>query len=686
MPATPSGLPLSPNAPDTDTLQAKLLAATRQLLQEREAFYQVFEQTPALVTILRGPDHRFAYFNPAQERMFPGRQLLGQPLATVLPDAATQGFVALLDRVYATGEPHVGVEVPAYLNQPNGQPPRLHYFTFAYQRFEEDGRPAGISVFGTDVTEQVRARQERDVLQAQVLAAAQRRAQEHETSYQLFEQSPALIALLREPGHRIEYYNAAYRQLFPGRELRGRPLAEAVPEVVAQGLLALLDAVYQTGDTHFGSEVPLVVAAADGGPAHALYLNFTCQAYREAGRIVGVSLFAYDVTEQVLARHEHEALQQRQQALFEQAPVAIGVFAGPAYVVEICNPGLQAIWGRTAAQALHRPLLEVLPEVRDQGFKQLLDEVRATGRPYVAQERRAELLHQGQLITVYLNFVYQPLRDENGLVTAVAAVATDVTEQVTARQQVQALNDELTITNRQLTRTNTDLDTFVYTASHDLKTPVSNIEGLLLALLEELPPEVRQAGVVQLLLDRMQGAVERFQLTIAQLTDVARLQKAQAQPAEVVDLAVLVEDLRLDLAPLLATSGARLTLDVAACPQVSFAPQHLRSIVYNLLSNAVKYRHPDRPPHVQLRCRSTEALVVLEVEDNGLGLSPDQQGELFGLFRRLHDHVEGSGLGLYMVKRLVENAGGTIRVQSEAGLGSTFTVTLPRTASNCPVG
>ncbi|MFC7666330.1 ATP-binding protein [Hymenobacter humi] len=224
---------------------------------------------------------------------------------------------------------------------------------------------------------------------------------------------------------------------------------------------------------------------------------------------------------------------------------------------------------------------------------------------------------------------------------------------------------------------NADLDMFIYTASHDLKAPISNLEGLLQALLEELPAEVRQAPPVQPMLERMQRSVDRFKLTIAQLTDVSRLQQAQSQPTETVELAALVDDICLDLAPALADSGTQLTVDVDACPRVSFAPKNLRSIVYNLLSNAVKYRHPDRPPLVHLRCHSTARTIVLEVQDNGLGLTTSQQGKLFGMFRRLHDHVEGSGIGLYMVKRIVENAGGTIAVHSAPGIGSTFTVTLP---------
>lgn len=159
---------------------------------------------------------------------------------------------------------------------------------------------------------------------------------------------------------------------------------------------------------------------------------------------------------------------------------------------------------------------------------------------------------------------------------------------------------------------------------------------------------------------------------------MSRLQQADTHPTEAVDLVTIVEDVRLDLAAGLATAGTRLTVDVGACPSLLFAAKHLRSIIYNLLSNAVKYRHPDRPPVVQISCRpGADATVVLEVEDNGLGLSEGQQARLFGLFQRLHTHVEGTGVGLYMLKRIVDNADGTIAVRSQLGLGTTFTITLP---------
>lgn len=245
------------------------------------------------------------------------------------------------------------------------------------------------------------------------------------------------------------------------------------------------------------------------------------------------------------------------------------------------------------------------------------------------------------------------------------------------REQLAQVNAALMENNRLLTHTNADLDTFIYTASHDLKAPITNIEGLVELLTYQLPAEVLQHQEVAHILTLMKASIDRFTETIHQLSAITRWQQSQAPPAEAVDLATLLDGIRLDLAPQFTEAGAQLTVAVEQCPRIHFAPRYLRSILYNLLSNGIKYGHPDRPPVVQVRCHRSDALVMLEVQDNGLGLSSEQQAQLFGPFQRLHTHVEGTGIGLYSVKRIVENAGGTIVVQSQSGLGSTFTVALP---------
>jgi signal transduction histidine kinase len=272
----------------------------------------------------------------------------------------------------------------------------------------------------------------------------------------------------------------------------------------------------------------------------------------------------------------------------------------------------------------------------------------------------------------YVTLTYQAYREQDRIV-GVAVFVYEVTDQVVASQQVQDLNAELTASNRQLTRTNAELDSFVYTASHDLKAPIANLEGLLAALRQDLPA----APPVAHLLGLMEASVGRFQQTIGHLAEVASLSPGDEMPTELVDLAFLIEDVRLDLATELTEANAQLSVEVGACLPVQLAPQHLRSIVYNLLSNALRYRAPGRIPEVRLQATCSASQLVLIVQDNGLGLDAEQQSKLFRLFKRLHSHVQGSGVGLYAVKKVVENAGGTITVQSEAAVGSTFTVSLP---------
>jgi PAS domain S-box-containing protein len=263
-------------------------------------------------------------------------------------------------------------------------------------------------------------------------------------------------------------------------------------------------------------------------------------------------------------------------------------------------------------------------------------------------------------------FEQSVVRLSDGLVTT----TVDITARKQAEQQLQASYE-------QLRRTNVDLDNFIYTASHDLKAPISNIEGLLLALEHELPPASR-VGEVPTMLTMMHGAVERFQRTIQHLTDVSRLQQEYSQALEQVPLAPVVAEVLLDLAPLIQQTQAQLDVRVPAELTVRFSAKNLRSVVYNLLSNALKYRKADQLPCVQVSCDLEGSYRVLRVQDNGLGLDLSRgSNKLLGMFQRLHTHVEGTGIGLYMVKKMVENAGGRIEVESQPNQGATFRVYFP---------
>jgi signal transduction histidine kinase len=681
-------------------LETRVQERTQQLRHQQGLLTQIMRQVPAAIATLDGPAHHFTFFNDACQALSKGRIRLGLSVAKVSPEVVPQGFIGLLDQVYATGQPFTGTENPIHLfDEATGQP-ELRYQDFIYQPLtDEQHQTQGILAFIVDVTDKVRSRQHAEALQAELLVAAQQQAAERLAFYQIFEQTPALVALLRAPSHRYEYVNPTYQALFPGRQLVGLNVFEAVPELQDQGFVGLLDQVYQTGETYFGQEVPFRRASAPGQPIGTDYFNFTYQAYREKGEVAGVSIFAFDVTEQALGRQEHEVQRQELEQLFMQAPAPIVILDGPNLVFQLINPAYQHIFpGRALAG---KPLLEALPELVGTPIPDLFQRVYQTGEPVTVQELPLlQARHEGHAPEeIYWTFTYQARRTAHGIIDGVRVFAHDVTEQVRTRQRVQELNEELADTNQelaalneelqasneelnksntQLIRTNVDLDNFIYTASHDLKAPISNIEGLLLALERELPAASR-VGDVPYMLTLMQEATERFKRTITHLTDISRLQKEHDQAAELVRLDVVVEAVRLDLLPLIEQTQAQLEVQVPASVMLTFSEKNLRSVVYNLLSNALKYRYPDRVPQVRVSYLPQHEYQVLEVQDNGLGMDlSHSQEKLFAMFQRLHTHVEGTGIGLYMVKKIVENAGGRIEVASQLGQGSTFRVYFRR--------
>jgi signal transduction histidine kinase len=654
--------------------------------EQRNRLLRLFSQAPAHINLYAGPDHLWTLVHPRTQETLPDRVLLGLPRRQALFELPEEQH-APVDRVFRTGEPLHLIESIRRLDRLHNGEFDEEYFDFTYQPlFDAAGQIEGVMSFAVNVTERVRARQQAEALQAEMLAAAQRQAQEREAMFHILADTPAAVALLRGPEHRFEYVNAAYQQFFPERQLTGRPVAEALPETEEAGFLHQLNQVYRTGTTFFGMELPMRLESTEDHPAQQVYYTFTYQAYREKRQIAGISIFAFDVTDQVQARQQREAERQQLHKLFMEAPAPIVILDGPELVYQLVNPAYQRIFpGRVL---LGKPVLDALPEIAGTPIHEALRGVYETGKTLVAQELPLLLArhNDGALEEMFFTFTYQARRNAQGAVDGVLVFAHEVTDQVQARHvveesgtQARALAEELAESNTQLTRTNADLDNFIYTASHDLKAPISNIEGLLYLLQDELPAEVAQNAEIGPTLTRMLDSVERFKRTIAHLTEVSKLQKEHTPASASVNLAAVVEDVRQDLTPLLQAIGAKLVVNVPALPAILFSEKNLRSIVYNLLSNALKYHSPDRSPRVDVRAHVRSGHTVLEVHDNGLGIDPAHLPRLFTMFQRFHDHVEGTGIGLYMVKRMVENAGGRIEVHSQLGAGTTFFVYLPHT-------
>jgi two-component system, sensor histidine kinase and response regulator len=281
-----------------------------------------------------------------------------------------------------------------------------------------------------------------------------------------------------------------------------------------------------------------------------------------------------------------------------------------------------------------------------------------------------------------VDFLFKPLHPSitKAKVAAFVRFYLQKKELERAHRRTQEINKELEervlARTQELTRVNKDLDNFVYTASHDLKAPINNIEGLVLALTDVLHSPTPDQVETEAILYMMQDAVGRFKHTLMDLTEVAKLQHQDEAHLESVHFEDLLNDVRLNINDLIAKFDAVIKADFSAVPEIFFSRKNLRSIIYNLVSNAIKYSSPNRRPLIQLSTWQEGGFTVLAVKDNGLGLKSEDKVKVFGMFKRLHSHVEGTGVGLAIVKRIVENCDGKIEFDTELGIGSEFRVYL----------
>jgi PAS domain S-box-containing protein len=236
---------------------------------------------------------------------------------------------------------------------------------------------------------------------------------------------------------------------------------------------------------------------------------------------------------------------------------------------------------------------------------------------------------------------------------------------------------ELEEKNKQLVTINTDLDNFIYTASHDLKSPIVNLEGLAIILTKKLADAYPLNEEHSHILSMVDNSIKRLKSTIIDLTEIAKVQKEEVDK-EMVSISKVIEEVSTDLHKLMADNDILLHIQIEV-DHLSIAPKNLRSIIYNLLSNAIKYRSGERVPEVLIETKRQDNYMLIRVKDNGIGIEERYLQKMFTMFKRFHTHVEGTGIGLYIVKRIVENAGGKIEVESQLGIGTTFKVYLPFT-------
>lgn len=368
-----------------------------------------------------------------------------------------------------------------------------------------------------------------------------------------------------------------------------------------------------------------------------------------------------------------EARMERQRLydVFVQSPAAVAVLEGPTHVFTVSNPFYQQLIG--GRPIIGRTVREALPEVEGQGFFELLDRVYNTGEPFSAREMlvRVDRDLDGEPEELYLDFAYVPLLAADGRPFGIMAHAVDVTMQVELRQIAERKAAELTRLSAELARSNQDLDQFAYVASHDLKAPLRGIANLTEWIEEDLGDRI--TGESREHMELLKGRVHRMEALIDGILTYSRAGRVHEEPRDLDVGALLAECIEMLDPP----AGTDIVIG-PGMPVLRTEQVPLQQVFMNLVGNAIKYNR--RPgARVEVTSERVGNEWRFAVSDNGPGIDERYRERIWQIFQTLapRDKVEGTGIGLSVVRRIVESRGGRTWLDSELGKGSTFHFTWP---------
>ena len=366
----------------------------------------------------------------------------------------------------------------------------------------------------------------------------------------------------------------------------------------------------------------------------------------------------------VMARTVQEALDRRLADVFRHAPVGIALLRGPEHIFEFVNQEYRKlISGR---EVVGMPIRRALSELEGQGIFELLDAVYASGEPHVGRAFPAALFNTTThaLEQHFFDFVYQPLRHEDGAAAGIAVVAFDVTELMVARQQAESASRAK--------------DEFMAMLGHELRNPLAPIQtALALMRMQWAEVAVKERGIIERQVQHMVRLVD-------DLLDVARVTRGNIDlNRSVVELASVVGKAIETASPLFEQRRQHLRVAVPSVGlAVSADPVRLSQVIANLLTNAAKFS--EQGAEVFIEAETGADFVTLRVRDFGRGMQQEDLEEVFGLFvqgsQGLNRPQGGLGLGLAIARSLATLHGGTLFAESDGpGKGSVFHLRLPLT-------
>ena len=633
-------------------------------------------ECPFALNLWCGPDKILIYndsYIPLLGAKHP--RALGRPGAEVWSEVWAD--IGPMFDVIAQGSP-VYAEDGHFVMERSGNTPADAWFTYSLSPVRsESGEVVGYLNVASETTARIRA--EAELREARVVAErAERRLRD------VFAQAPGFLAVLQGADHVFEFVNSAYLQLVGHRPLIGLRVIDALPEVASQGFVELLDRVYRTGEPFVGREVSVLLERIAGSEPEERRVDFVYQPLMSAGgTIVGIVAHGSDVTEAVVARQEVERLLQISEAtraavVESEARYRFLANAIPVQVWTAAPDGQLDYVSERAAEYLGVVNDEVLGDrwlkmLHPEDVTPTVDRWKrsiVTGEPYETEFR---LRRAGTEEFRWHLARATAQRDDEGNILRWFGTNTDIEDRRQAEAELRRLTHEAMDANRAKSD-------FLAAMSHELRTPLNAIGGYTqLIELGVRGPITEEQRIDLSKIQRSKNYLDSL------VTDVLNFAKAGAGRLEYragrVSLRRAIEGVLEMIAPQVAEKGLHLeTPEIPEALAVFADEDRTRQILLNLLANALKFTPAGGT--VSLSYTSSERDVSIALTDTGIGIPSEQIERIFEPFVQakaaLTPRDQGVGLGLAISRQLARAMGGELRVVSTVGVGSTFTLTLPR--------
>ncbi len=634
-------------AHEAEELREKLL---KELQAANARMTDVFHHAPAFMCVLDGPDYVFERINARYLQLVGNRDLVGQSIRRALPELVGQGFIELLDAVFRSGEPFSGTDMPIMLQRHAGAPLEQRYIDLVFTALRDaDGAITGIFVHGVDQTERKQA-------EHRLFASRERFAK-------IVGQAATGVVEM-DTDNRITLVNQKYCDMlgYSEDELIGMNMAEVTAPESRAASLASVAGLAAGGR---GFVIDKYYLRKDGSRMPA---TSSVNALRSAaGDYEGVVAIVLDTTETQQAVEKLRASEERYRTLFEsmdqgfailemifdEADVAVDYEFLEMNTMFERHTGLAGVTGKRVS--------ELVPNL-DRFWFDTYGRVALTGEA-VRFENEAPAM--GRWFDVYATRLGGPESRK------VALLFSDITARRRSEEELRRLAADLSDADRRKTE-------FLATLAHELRNPLAPIRSGLgvLRLAGDNPAALLK---VREMMERQVGHMVHL---IDDLLDVARISGGKLElKRERTDLKRVLTSAVETSMPLIEAARHTLQVTLPDGPLgVDADVTRIAQVISNLLNNAAKYTPAGG--RIDLSLREDAGMAVITVTDTGVGIPADSLTSVFDMFKQVDRHMEraqgGLGIGLSLVRRLVEMHGGTVSAASAgAGHGSTFEVKLP---------